>query len=118
MRLILLLSALLLLASCTTVSKVNVQVEKASSSKQLAYVCKARPIAVSIFDVMRSQVEIPDTTVAHVYQLSAGIKTICDNPPKNVAEALLTATRLYNEILSSQSGVALATATALADMEN
>jgi len=105
----------IVLAGCQSIDKSNVVIKNASESKQLDIICKARPIAVAVFDVMRSQAEISDNTVAHVYQASSGIKTICENRPKNLTQALLTATKLYSDILNSQSGVATAVAAALAE---
>lgn len=104
----------LLLTGCTTVEKIDVNIKDASESKQLDIICKARPIAVTVFDVMRAQVEIDDSVTSKVYQASGAIQTICNNKPKNIGEALVTATKLYNEILNSQSGVASAVAEALA----
>lgn len=101
------------LTGCAATSKVNVQIENASESKQFAYICKARPIAVSVFDILRSQVEITDGTVSKVYLASNELRKICDNPPKDIVDALVTATKLYSSIVESQAGVATATADAL-----
>ncbi len=111
---IIVLFVLALLVGCTGIGKVNVTIENASKSQQFAKICKARPIAIALFDVMRSQVEISDTIVAKVYQASATIKTTCDSKPTNIGEALVLVTQLYNDILASQSSVATATAAALA----
>lgn len=101
------------LTGCTTAGKVNVQIENASESKQFAYMCRARPIAVSVFDILRSQVEITDSTVANVYRASNEMRKICNDPPKDIVGALILVTKLYTSIVESQTGVATATAEAL-----
>lgn len=104
---------LLCLSGCTTISTVNVGIKNASESAQLDKVCKLRPIAVAAFDLLRSQVEISDAIVSKVYLASAAIKTVCTDRPEDIGQALVTVTRLYGDILASQTTVSLAVANKL-----
>lgn len=102
----------LILSGCIgTLTKANVVVENVTESEQFAKLCKARPIVMSLYTLVKRDVQIPANIDEKVRTANASIESICVNKPTNIVAALFEIQRQL-DIITDATGSVSAGATA------
>lgn len=92
------------LAGCTTLTKTNDAIDTVSQSKQFKALCNIEPTLYTAFVTITSQpqVNVSNSTKVKASTAHSIIRATCNNPPADIATALVTALNAYNTILEAQ----------------